>query len=273
MPAVRAEVPSRTAMISASSKEWIWPCSLLRSPGPTSALPLVSVWPRVNYCPSGFQGPHLYRRGRGTRPANRSHKAEAGNEEAAGQKGKRWVRGPEADRTGQVALPPEEGRRVRRSWIPGCSALPAKLLQGILAPLPAKAFPKAERTVQASSALSRRWAGPRGSFLHFVPALKPHGSTVCSFCRCPRHPHPLFHTCARPRTRRFPDVHLTFADPQVPTGQLRPTDLVSRAANSLELPGLRDPLREVFQSPAGTRPRLLTQVQSNAPRGPGLSRA
>lgn len=70
-------------------------------------------------------------------------------------------------------------------------------------------------------------------------------------------------------------MHLTFADPWGPTQWLGLLDHDPRAANSLELPGLQDPQNsvDVAQSPAGTRPQLLAQVQSDAPRGPGVSQA
>lgn len=163
---------------------------------------------------------------------------------------------------------------------PGLWCAAREAAPGNPGPLPAKAFPKAnleprERTVQASPALSRRWAGPRGPSC----VLSPLSSRTAAWS---------VHTGAVPdtHTRDLTPVQVhahaglqmctsLLLTPQVPTGLLRPADLVSRAANSMELPGLRDPQNsgEVFQSPAGTHPPLLTQVESNTPRGPGLSRA
>lgn len=91
----------------------------------------------------------------------------------------------QGDRTNQVNLPREEGGKkasgrgqldtgLRYRCPRCCSKEPRR-------PLAAKALQKTnqepgELAVQASPALSRRWACPRGPSSFFAPTLKPHGS-------------------------------------------------------------------------------------------------
>lgn len=168
----------------------------------------------------------------------------------------------------------EEGERTRRSWIPIALSCPRCCSREPRRPLTAKAPQKTnqepgELAAQASPALSRRWACPRGPS-RVLPPLSSHTAAMArSRCLDLRHPQPSSHTCARTRSCGFTDVHLTFVDLQVPTGQLRPVDFIPRAANSLGLPGLWEPPNygEFAQNP-GTRPRLPAQGQSDAPLRP-----
>lgn len=113
--------------------------------------------------------------------------------------------------------------------------------QGIPARSRRKRFQKRMKSLESSPrrpappSLSKE-AGPRGPSCASPrsPATGRHGPA--RLLR-PRHPHPRSHAPARPRTRRFTDMCTSL----FPTRQMGPKDLDPRAANSLELLGLRDP--------------------------------
>lgn len=136
------------------------------------SLPPVAVWPWLNYCTTGLQGPHL------------------GGGEGCRSKGQ-MVQGREADRTGQVRER-EGGFQAFGAWIVvGCPAA-----QGIPARSLRKPFQKpksnqepSEHLVQTSPALAEQVGWSYGSFLRFAPFLKPQGTMAYSRCHDARHPH------------------------------------------------------------------------------------
>lgn len=90
--------------------------------------------------------------------------------------------------------------------------------------------------------------------------------------RDPRHPHP----CSFTQTQ-VQDAHLTIADLYVLSGQLRPAKPRPRAVSSPQSLGNKIPqtlgklLKVRRRRGLDSRPHRLSQVQSDAPRGPARS--